>query len=524
MDKTAYVLNYPTRPLVDTRMMGMIKLNEIPAGCNINVAIMTHTGYNQEDSLLVNKGSIDRGLFLATIYHTEKDEDKQKINGDEEIRCKPDASKTKGMKFGNYNKVNSKGVIPENTLVENRDIIISKVTPIKENRNDHTKIIKYEDQSKIYRTAEEVYIDKNYIDRNGDGYSFAKVRLRAVRKPVIGDKFSSRHGQKGTAGNIIPEEDMPFMSDGTRPDIIINPHAIPSRMTIGQLKETLLGKVLTELGLFGDGTSFGDLDIKEISSKLLDLGYEANGNEILYNGLTGEQIECNIFMGPVFYQRLKHMVSDKTHSRSIGPMVNLTRQPAEGRSRDGGLRFGEMERDCKIQGSPLTLSCGLSISIENMKSCDFEVLGWSEQKNGMIPSKQIGFMDKGERESFELTFEDGRKIGCTAEHPILTSTNEWVKAKDLIVNETKIKASVTCPLMDIQKEMELFDGWTLAVGTTQLTTTTVEGYLQTLALTKNPTEKEIIIDVPVALNIMFAGYLWPVLAWSEFISGDFVTE
>ena len=348
MDKTAYLLNYPTRPLVDTRIMNMIKLNDIPSGTNVIVAIMTHTGYNQEDSLLFNKGSLDRGLFVATIYHTEKDEDKQKINGDEEIRCKPDATKTKGMKFGNYNKVNSKGVIPENTLVENRDIIISKVTPIKENRNDHTKLIKYEDQSKIYRTAEETYIDKNYIDRNGDGYNFAKVRLRTVRKPVIGDKFSSRHGQKGTIGNIIPECDMPYTSSGVRPDIIINPHAIPSRMTIGQLKETVLGKTLVSLGLFGDGTSFGDFEIKDICKELQKVGYESNGNEIMYNGLTGEQFESSVFIGPVFYQRLKHMVNDKTHSRSIGPMVNLTRQPAEGRSRDGGLRFGEMERDCMI--------------------------------------------------------------------------------------------------------------------------------------------------------------------------------
>ena len=348
MDKTAYVLNYPTRPLVDTRIMNMIQLNKIPSGTNVIVAIMTHTGYNQEDSLLFNKGSLDRGLFVATIYHTEKDEDKQRINGDEEIRCKPDPSKTKGMKFGNYNKVNNKGVIPENTLVENRDIIISKITPIKENRNDHTKIIKFEDQSKIYRTNEETYIDKNYIDRNGDGYNFAKVKLRIVRKPVIGDKFSSRHGQKGTIGNIIPEEDMPFTKDGLKPDIIINPHAIPSRMTIGQLKETVLGKTLLSLGLFGDGTSFGDFEVKDICKELLKVGYEAHGNELLHNGLTGEQVECSVFMGPVFYQRLKHMVNDKTHSRSIGPMVNLTRQPAEGRSRDGGLRFGEMERDCMV--------------------------------------------------------------------------------------------------------------------------------------------------------------------------------
>ena len=348
MDKTAYILNYPMRPLVETRIMDLISLNKIPSGSQLIVAIMTHSGYNQEDSLLINKGSIDRGMALATIYHTEKDEDKQKINGDEEIRCKPDPTKTKGMKMGNYNKVNSKGVIPENTLVENRDIIISKVTPIKENRNDHTKIIKYDDQSKIYKTSEETFVDKNYMDRNGEGYNFAKVRMRTIRKPVIGDKFSSRHGQKGTVGNIIPECDMPYTESGIRPDLIINPHAIPSRMTIGHVEETQLGLLLTYLGLFGDGTAFGDIGIQFISQLLLDAGFEAYGNELLYNAQTGEQIEYSIFMGPVFYQRLKHMVNDKVHSRSIGPMVNLTRQPAEGRSRDGGLRFGEMERDCMI--------------------------------------------------------------------------------------------------------------------------------------------------------------------------------
>jgi len=347
MDKTAYVLNYPTRPLVDTRLMNLIHLNQIPSGTQIHVAIMTHTGYNQEDSVLINQGSIDRGLFLATIYHTEKDEDKNIIR-DEIIRCRPDPAKTRGVKFGNYSKLNSSGFIPENELVENRDVIIAKIVPIKENRNDPTKIIKYEDQSKTFRTNEHTYIDKNYTGRNGDGYNFAKVRIRALRKPTFGDKFSSRHGQKGTVGNIIPECDMPFTKDGHRPDIIINPHAIPSRMTIAQLKETLLGKVLLELGLFGDGTSFGNMDIQSIAKELQNIGYESYGNEILYNGLTGDQLETSIFIGPVFYQRLKHMVSDKQHSRSIGPMVNLTRQPAEGRSRDGGFRIGEMERDVMI--------------------------------------------------------------------------------------------------------------------------------------------------------------------------------
>jgi len=347
MDKTAYVLTYPHRPLVDTRLMQMIQLAEIPSGAPLIVAIMSYTGYNQEDSVLVNQGAIDRGMFSATIYHTEKDEDK-KINGDEEIRCHPDTSKTKGMKFGNYDKLNQRGVMPVNTFIENRDIIMGKVIPIKDNRNDPTKLVKYEDISRVYHTSEECYVDKSYIDSNGEGYCFCKVRVRAFRKPVIGDKVSSRMGQKGTIGNIIPERDMPFTKDGIRPDIIINPHAIPSRMTIGQLKETLLGKLLVNLGLFGDGTSFGEYDIKDISKELLKVGYEMNGNEILYNGLTGEQIKSDVFIGPVFYQRLKHMVSDKQHSRSIGPMVNFTHQPAEGRSRDGGLRFGEMERDAMV--------------------------------------------------------------------------------------------------------------------------------------------------------------------------------
>ena len=395
MDKTAYVLAYPSRPLVDTRLMNLIKLNKIPSGTQIHVAIMSHTGYNQEDSVLVNKGSIDRGLFSTTIYHTEKDEDKNIIR-DEIIRCKPNPAKTKGVKFGNYDKLNAQGFIPENTLVENRDVIIAKIVPIKENRNDPTKIIKYEDQSKTFRTTEETYIDKNYTGRNGDGYNFAKVRIRTFRKPVLGDKVSSRHGQKGTVGNIIPECDMPFTKDGLRPDIIINPHAIPSRMTIGQLKETLLGKVLLELGMFGDGTSFGNLDVKTIAAELQKLGYESYGNDVLYDGLSGEQMETNIFIGPVFYQRLKHMVNDKQHSRSIGPMVNLTRQPAEGRSRDGGFRIGEMERD-------VMLSHGISrFCRERLYDASDKYSAYVCKKCGMIAAYNDGSKKAYARDDFTV--------------------------------------------------------------------------------------------------------------------------
>jgi DNA-directed RNA polymerase II subunit RPB2 len=345
MDKTGYILSHPMRPLVTTRLMGVLKLDNVPSGCMVIVAIMTHTGYNQEDSILFNEGSVNRGLFEATITSTIRDEDKR-VQGDEEVRGRPVVGQTKGLKFANYEHIGEDGLVKENTRVRNRDIIIGKTAPIKSARNDPSQNIKYTDCSHMLRTTETSYIDKNYTNRNGDGYTFCKVRVRTLRCASIGDKFSSRHGQKGTMGNIIPEVDMPYTQSGIKPDISINPHAIPSRMTIAQLKETLLGKLLLELGMLGDGTSFGNLSVDTIRKKLMTEGLESTGEEIMYDGQTGEQMESSVFIGPVFYQRLKHMVKDKIHSRSYGPKVSLTRQPAEGRRRDGGHRFGEMERDC----------------------------------------------------------------------------------------------------------------------------------------------------------------------------------
>lgn len=347
IDKTAYVLNYPTKPLVDTQLMNILKFNENSSGCNITVAIMSYDGYNQEDSILVNGGSVDRGMFQSTIYHSEKDEDKTQ-NESSELRGIPDIAKTEKIKTGDYTKLNESGFIPKDSLVNNRDVIMAKVSVLKEKDLGNNTTYKYSDKSILLKTCgEEVFIDDNVLDTNGSGYPVAKVKTRATRKPIIGDKFSSRHGQKGTCGRIIPEKDMPFTSSGSRPDIIINPHAIPSRMTIGQLLECSLGKILVELGLFGDGTCFNDsISLDWICNKLLSLGYEAHGNELMYSGENGQQMECSVFMGPTFYQRLKHMVNDKQHARATGPPVALTRQPAEGRARDGGLRVGEMERDC----------------------------------------------------------------------------------------------------------------------------------------------------------------------------------
>ncbi len=350
MDKTSYVLEYPMRPLVETRIMNILEQNKMPSGTQMIVAIMTHTGYNQEDSLLINQGSINRGMAISSIYHTYSDEDKKRNNREIELYGKPDVNVTMGYKHeNNYDKVNSDGVIPHNTLVEKRDILIAKSVPIKENKNDIHKQVKYEDHSISHKSAdEEIYLEKNTRNRHGDGYRYSKVKLRSLRDPVLGDKFSSRHGQKGTIGNIISECDMPFLENGLKPDIILNPHAIPSRMTIGHLKETLLGTIALSHGVFGDGSPFGELTVNELCQEMRKIGYESNGNQLMYNGLTGEQMECSVFVGPVYYQRLKHMVKDKIHSRGNGRMVNFTRQPAEGRSRAGGLRFGEMERDCMI--------------------------------------------------------------------------------------------------------------------------------------------------------------------------------
>lgn len=248
------------------------------------------------------------------------------------------------MKPYNYDKLSGDGFVPKNTYVNGGDILIGKIMPHKIQGVIHPR-----DNSHAMKLNDEGNVDMNYIGVNADGYDFAKVRLRHYRKMVIGDKCSSRSAQKGSLGMVYREADMPFSKSGIVPDIIMNPHAIPSRMTMGQLMETLMGKAGCYLGALGDATPFTDCKVGDIAAILEANGMERHGNEILYNGRTGEQIQTEIFIGPTMYQRLKHLVQDKIHSRgSSGPVVYLTRQPAEGRARNGGLRFGEMERDAKL--------------------------------------------------------------------------------------------------------------------------------------------------------------------------------
>ena len=343
-DTFSHILASPQKPLIDTKMMKYLNADKLPTGINVIVAIMTYTGYNQEDSIIFNKASIDRGLFSSTFYRTYKDEErKNQLSGEEEKFCRPDKEKLLYPKPCNYSKLNTQGFIDKDTFVDDKDILIGKVIPLNGN-GDYN----YKDNSVTIRRNESGFVDDNYVTTNSEGYRICKTRIRQFRYPKIGDKFSSRHGQKGTVGMVYNAEDMPFTSNGIVPDIIINPHAIPSRMTIAQLVECILGKVCCETGNLGNGTAFDPVSVKNISRMLMETGHEKHGNEILYNGFTGEQIKTNIFIGPTYYQRLKHMSGDKIHSRSSGPIVTMTRQPAEGRSSHGGLRFGEMERDCMI--------------------------------------------------------------------------------------------------------------------------------------------------------------------------------
>ena len=350
-DALAHLLMYPNIPLVSPRMSKHYGAYSMPSGRNIVVAIMTYTGYNQEDSIMINRGSLDRGLFQSVFFRTYKDEEKKnQSSGEEERFGRPDPELTKQLRNGNYGKLGEDGFIPENTFVSSDDILVGKIVPL---RVPTGMVLpagakRFRDVSRTPRNNESGFVDKIFKNRNGEGYSFVKIRMRELRTPEIGDKFSSRHGQKGTVGMILNPEDMPQTASGIIPDIIINPHCIPSRMTIAQLMETLLGKIGCHTGCLGDGTPFNTKMTLDGLAKILrdDLNLEPYGNEVLYNGHTGRQMETKIFMGPCYYQRLRHCSADKLHSRACGPLVMLTRQPAEGRAREGGLRFGEMERDC----------------------------------------------------------------------------------------------------------------------------------------------------------------------------------
>ena len=344
IDKMGVVLNYGQIPLIKSRYLEYINNEEQPYGINAIVAIMSYTGYNVEDAILINEGSLNRGIFRTTYYSMyEEREESSKVSGLSNSKfANIEKNKVTGTKPGyDYSFLDDYGMIKENTLVNDKMILIGKISSNLENKD------LWSDASVKPKKGQLGFVDKSFITDSEDGFNIAKVRIREERIPAIGDKMASRAGQKGTIGLIIPEENIPFTADGIRPDLIINPHALPSRMTIGQIVECLFGKACLNYGMFGDCTAFQvkGSNHQTYGKMLVEAGFHSTGNQMLYNGMTGEQLESNIYIGPTYYMRLKHMVKDKINYRARGPNTGLTRQPVQGRANDGGLRIGEMERD-----------------------------------------------------------------------------------------------------------------------------------------------------------------------------------
>jgi len=414
MDMISNILWYPTQPLIMTHNSKHMNMRKVPNGSIVIIAVSSDKGYNQEDSLMFNKSSIDRGLFRSSFFRTyHVEERKNQATGEEEQFAKPNPNNTLQLRHCSYDALSEDGFPIEGKKVKGGDAIVGKIVPMYNRKKKTSSVFdkEFRDDSTYIRNNEDGVVDTKYISRNSDGYLFCKAKIRSERKPGIGDKFSSVHGQKGTIGMIYRSEDMPYTIDGITPDIIMNPHAFPSRMTFAQLLESLLGIECVNTGMHGDGTPFNNISVNAISSRLEKAGFDKYGESTLYSGETGKKLTTKVFIGPCFYQRLKHMVDDKFHARSTGPHVQMTRQPSEGRSRDGGLRMGEMERDCLLSHgvsqfqkekfmelsdnfTVFTNNDGLMCSVNKKKNIVNSFSDSTNQKQGRISEHRIPYATK----------------------------------------------------------------------------------------------------------------------------------
>ena len=414
----AHILNYSQRPIVTTRFKKYTDVDKLPYGINAIVAIASYSGYNQEDAVILNKTSVDRGMFKSLYYRSYEDSEKNE-RGKKFYFSNPKMEKNiHKLKEGVYDKLDDNGFIKEETYITDKDVISSKcVKVIDKNGVEVTKVV---GNKPNFGTSG--IVDKVAVVKNSEGLRTCKIRVRKEKIPGPGDKFASRCGQKGMCGMVLPAWEMPFTKDGIVPDIIVNPHAIPTRMTVNQLLEVILGKSSCLGGYLGDATPFQNNDINEFCKVLEGFNYQKHGDEVMYSGINGEQLKTSIFIGPTYYQRLKIMVADKMHSRGRGPMNYLTKQPAAGRANNGGLRIGEMERDSIISHG---ISSFLNESVMD-RSDGYKVQ--IDKKSGLI--------------SYDEKYEDKKMVNLPYSMKLLIQELEAMSIATRLITEENVNTDV----------------------------------------------------------------------------------
>ena len=413
-DTRGNVLTYSQQPIVDTNTYDTL-IGDHPIGQNMVIALASFDGYNIEDAVIMNKASRERGLGRSTYMRTYKTEAKRFYGGQKDRIEVPDKDVRGYRREEAYEHLDEDGIVNPETEVDSDDIIVGKTSPPKflGGGGEEMKmgLAERRETSLTVRHGEQGVIDKVMLSETGDGDKLIKAKMREYRIPELGDKFATRHGQKGVVGMIAPEENMPFTKDGITPDMILSTHAIPSRMTVSQIIELIGGKVGALRGEKVDATAYHGEDKDDLRDQLEELGFESSGKETMYNGVTGEEMEAEIMIGPGFYLKLSHMVGDKVHARSRGPVTLLTKQPTEGRSQEGGLRLGEMEKDVFV-------GHGASLLLKERFGADSTKIHVDKE------SGDIGYLDREQNKVVKQNGDEGDFEEAEVPHAMLLLLDE----------------------------------------------------------------------------------------------------